>query len=479
MNKLKLLLCYTLFNISLGVCAQTKQSKPNVIILFADDMRSTMVQGMGGDNVKTPNLDRLMNQGLAFSHAYIMGGSVGAVCMPSRAMLLTGRNLFNLTKNGKEIPRTDKTMGELFKEAGYQTYGIGKWHNGIEAYVRSFTGGDEIMFGGMPQSQWQVPLNHFKADGKYTHPSPLIDTGRTDLPEIADHVYENRHSSEIFASAAVNFIEKSKPAQPFFMYVAFTAPHDPRQSPDDYHKMYSEKDILLPDNFLPEHPFDNGHMNGRDEKLLPRPRDPQKVKKEIKDYYAIVSHLDAQIGRILDALEKTGQKENTIVIFSADNGLAVGQHGLLGKQNLYEHSVRVPMIWSGVGIPNNKKTNAYHYISDIYPTLCDMLKIEKPSTVDGTSFLPTIKNPLEKGYDKLYFSFRQFHRAVSDGKYKLIEYNVKGERHTQLFDLEKDPLEKDNLAKDNNYKTIVSKLRADLVKHRKEVNDEGAFWEGF
>jgi arylsulfatase A-like enzyme len=220
-------------------------------------------------------------------------------------------------------------------------------------------------------------------------------------------------------------------------------------------------------------------MHGRDEVLLGFPRKPDEVKKEIKDYYGAISYLDMQIGRILDALKKTGQYDNTIIIFAGDNGLALGQHGLLGKQSVYEHSVGVPMIWNGPGVTKNSRSKAYCYLTDIFPTLCDMLKIKSPQPMAGKSFIQCLTDPDKEARSELFFSFANIHRAVSDRHYKLIEYNVKHVRHTQLFDLQKDPWELKNLADIPEFAPIKERLRADLLKHKAETHDDTPFWKGF
>jgi arylsulfatase A-like enzyme len=462
------------------VLAQKPTQKPNVIILLADDMRAKTIHALGNNEVITPNLDKLVKSGVAFPHAYNMGGHTGAVCVSSRAMLMTGQTIHKLGDDITEIPKDYTLLGKLLSSSGYKTYGVGKWHNGVPSYVQSFRGGDEIMFGGMTSSQWNIPLNHFNKDGIYDHAYTPSDPANRDLSRIADHVYEGRHSAEIFADAAVKYLKSEKGTDPFFLYVAFTTPHDPRQMPKEYLEMYDTAKISLPVNFLPEHPFDNGHMHGRDEKLLGFPRKPDEVKREIRDYYAIITHLDAQIGRIMDALKASGQLENTIVVFAGDNGLALGQHGLMGKQNLYEHTVGVPMVWSGPGIAKGKQSSAYSYLVDIYPTLCDLLKIKKPATVDGSSFSASLKDPSKSNHKEMFFAFRDLQRAVSDTRYKLIEYNVKKVRTTQLFDLKTDPYEMNNLAGNLEYKATLARLRNDLLAHKSTSGDaESSFWVGF
>jgi len=464
----------------LQTTAQTKSSKPNVIILFADDMRANTIHALGNKEVITPNLDQLVKSGTAFPHAYNMGGHTGAVCVSSRAMLMTGQTIHHLGSSKTEIPDNHTPLGFVFQAHNYQTYGIGKWHNGTQSYSESFKGGAEIMFGGMTSSQFDVPLNHFNPQGVYGRKDEPANPKNRDLPVIADHKYAGKHSAEIFADAAIGFLKSDQSKKPFFLYVAFTTPHDPRQVPQQYYDLYDTAKIALPVNFLPEHPFDNGHMQGRDEKLLGFPRIPKEVKGEIRDYYATITHLDAQVGRIVKALKESGQDENTIIIFAGDNGLAIGQHGLMGKQSLYEHSIGVPMIWSGAGIAKDKRSTAYCYLTDIYPTLCDVLKIQKPATVDGQSFAKSLKNPDSPLHNKVYFAFRDFQRAVSDRRYKLIEYNVKNVRTTQLFDLNKDPYEMKNLANKAEFKPLVGKLRVDLLKYKDLSGDaKSPFWTGF
>jgi arylsulfatase A-like enzyme len=204
----------------------------------------------------------------------------------------------------------------------------------------------------------------------------------------------------------------------------------------------------------------------RDEQLLPVPRNPEAIKKEIALYYGMVSEMDAQVGRILDALEKNGLKENTLIIFAGDNGLAVGQHGLLGKQNLYEHSIRVPMILSGPGIPTNKKTDGFTYLSDITPTILDYLKIQAPSSVEAKSLVPVILDPTKKVRTSIYNVYGHWSRSIkSEDGFKLIVYNVDGILTTQLFNLKKDPFEVNDLSKEPVYKEKIYQMR-NLLKQQ-------------
>jgi len=277
-----------------------------------------------------------------------------------------------------------------------------------------------------------------------------------------DHIREGKHSSELFADAACHFLEKRDSAEPFFLYVAFTAPHDPRTAPKKYLDMYAREKMALPPNFLPEHPFDNGEMHVRDEKLAEFPRTPEEVRKHIAEYYAIISHLDAQIGRIMRALSRTGQ---------ADNTLALGQHGLLGKQSVYEHSVHVPLIMSGPGIPRGERRDDLCCLADIFRSVCDLTGIQTPDSVEGESLVPAIRNQTRKQREALCFAYRHFQRALRMKRWKLILYNVQGTKHTQLFDLENDPWESNNLAEDPSQIERIQKMTEILKSMMAEADD--------
>lgn len=228
--------------------------------------------------------------------------------------------------------------------------------------------------------------------------------------------------------------------------------------------------MTLPGNFMPRHPFDAGVHDIRDEKLMKRPLDPEKLRARLARYYALITHTDAQIGRILAALEESGHADNTIVVFSSDNGLALGSHGLTGKQNLYEASVKVPLVLSGPGIPRSGRRRQLCYLYDIYPTLCELAGIETAPTVQFRSLLPVIREAGAGFRDHLSFAFMQWQRAVRDERFKLIEFCVDGKQTTRLFDLQADPLELKNLAETPGHEADLKRLRALLEKEgRREL----------
>jgi arylsulfatase A-like enzyme len=433
-----------------------QRNRPNILFLLADDQRFDTIRALGNKEILTPHLDKLVSTGTTFTRAYIMGGDNAAVCVPSRAMLLTGRTLFHAQPFVKGT-----TLPEIMRQSGYATFGTGKWHNPPEVYSRGFTAGSNVFFGGM-SDHLKVPVNDFDPSGKY--------------PKEEQH-FAGNFSSELFSDAAIQFLRQHKGQEPFFIYLPYTAPHDPRMAPKQFRDLYRDEKIVLPKNFMAEHPFDNGEMNVRDEQLAPRPRPPEIIRKHIADYYAMISHLDAQIGRVLAALEESGQAGNTVIVFAADNGLAVGQHGLMGKQNVYEHSVHVPLIIAGPDIPKGKRIDAFVYLFDIFPTLCEVSGIPVPETVEGRSLVPVITGQKAALRNTLFFAYRNVQRAVRDDRYKLIEYFVgadgKGTRITQFFDLAGDPWETRDLATDSKHAENLGRLRKEIARWMKEVEDPG------
>lgn len=437
--------------------------RPNILFLFTDDQRFDTLQALNNPAVKTPHMDRLVRKGTAFTQAHIMGGTVPAVCAPSRAMMLTGQTLFHIDESiirpqiaeelGR-IPRPFHLYPEVLREAGYETFGTGKWHNGPALYARCFGSGGEIFFGGM-SDHLAVPVAEYDPTGEY--------------PQEQRSVGE-KFSSELFSDAAIEFLKNRKGSEPYLAYVSYTSPHDPRMAPAEYVAMYPPESIEVPENFLPEHPFDNGELRIRDEMLGPFPRTEAVVKQEIAGYYAMISEVDAQIGRILDALEETGEADNTVVIFAGDNGLAVGQHGLLGKQSMYEHSIRVPLVIAGPGIPAGETRDALVYLSDLFPTICEFAGVPIPETVEGSSLLPVIHERATLR-DSVFAAYRDFQRCVKTHEWKLTLHSVKGQETTQLFDLLNDPLERSNLAARPEHAGKVAELRAELAAWMKRVDD--------
>lgn len=464
--------------------------RPNILFFFTDDQRFDTIHALGNEQIVTPNLDWLVAQGTAFSNAYIMGGTSGAVCMPSRAMLWTGRTLFHIQEQGQGIAADHVMLGETLQRDGYTVFGTGKWHNGPAAHARNFDAGAEIFYGGM-DDHWNMPVCDFDPTGEYPQRiHQTVDFVKQRVVEkVADHIHAGRHSSVLFCDAAIEFLRSRRSADPFFIYVGFTAPHDPRTMPRQYLEMYDSESLAIGESFMPEHPFDNGELGVRDELLEAFPRDPDRIRRHLAAYYGMITHLDTQIGRVLDALRETGQLENTIIVLAGDNGLALGRHGLMGKQSLYEHSIHVPLLMTGPGIAAGARSDAFVYLNDIYPTLCELIGSPVPPSVEGVSFAAELTKDdrrwtMDSGWSSnvkrqrstvnrpyLLFAYRHLMRGVRDERWKLIEYVVEGQRRTQLFDLQTDPGEMVNLADDPACADHLARLRGLLAQWRDELGD--------
>lgn len=464
--------------ISVNLLAAEKQ--PNILFVLADDQRANTINYLGNDEIITPNLDKLVQEGTYFNNTYIMGSYSGAVCQPSRAMLLTGRYLNNLKKTGGFIPETDITVGETLQKAGYNCYGIGKYHSDQASFARCFNDGTDIYFGGM-FDQWNVPLNSYESLANYKRDMhPVIEDAHHSNKVTytkGEYTFGGKHSTEIFSEAAIDYIASYNSEKPFFLYTALMTPHDPRSTYQSYIDMYDTANISIPENFLPEHPFDNGELRVRDEQLAAFPRVKSEVKEHIRDYYALITQNDAKLGQIIQALKDKGIYDNTIIIYSGDNGLGLGQHGLMGKQNMYDHSAKVPLLMVGDGITANQKSDALVYLSDLYPTICEMVGVEIPASVQTSSFYASVKDAEAPHREFLMTSYKAQQRGVRDGQYKMIKYNVKGEKHLQLFDLANDPWETTNLIENKKYKREVKTLEAAMDVMLVEFNDDKWTWE--
>lgn len=474
-----------------------EKGKPNIVLILADDQTYESIRALGNQDIKTPNLDRLVRNGTTFTHAYNMGGWSGAICVASRSMLLSGRYLWRAEKETERWASGDtaafnRTWPKLMEQAGYETYMTGKWHVGVPAeqvfqHVRHVRGG-------MPPDAWgkgggREVAEAIRNGGDAAATMP-VGYNRPLSPD--DHSWDptdttfggywqgGKHWSEVLKDDALEYIDAAAGREsPFFMYLAFNAPHDPRQSPREYLDKYPVENIPVPDNFLPEYPYKDAMGAGpglRDEALAPFPRTEYAVKKHRQEYYALITHLDAQIGKILDALEASGQMNNTYVFFTADHGLAVGHHGLIGKQNMYDHSVRVPFIVAGPGIPKDAKRDQTVYLQDVMATALDLAGIEKPAYVEFESLMDLIRDPgRESHLEYVYGAYTGTQRMITKGDYKLIVYPKINK--VRLYNLKDDPQEMRDLAGKPEYEEQVTALSEELRALQREMDDKLALQE--
>jgi len=455
---------YSLFILILLVsaCQRTApyEGPINVLVLYTDDQRYNTIAALGNDEIITPNMDRLVREGTAFTHAHTMGGLHGALCAPSRSMLMTGRPLFSLEGAGNNIPAEHVMMPEHPPVAAYQTFATGKWHNDRASFARAFGAAENIFFGGM----------HWPGEGG--HEAPLLHAfDSTGVYDREDRRSVEGFSSMLYADAAIAFIQTPR-EKPFFAYVSFTSPHDPRTPPAPYDNWYGPDSVSVPPNLMSEHPFDNGELMVRDERLREHPRTERMAQEELATYYGMISEVDAQIGRILDALDEAGLRDRTLIVFAGDNGLAVGSHGLLGKQNLYEHSMRVPLVFAGPGIPAGERRDALVYIHDIFPTVSELLGLDVPVTSEGHSLGPIMHGAEASVRDTVFYVYRDLQRGVRTSEdWKFIQYNVEGERADQLFNLEEDPNEMHNLADVPEHADRKAAMEAALISTSRQYTD--------
>lgn len=463
-----------MFAMAMTLCSATvassagelqKSRRPNVLFLLSDDQRPDTIRALGNPIIQTPHLDGLVKSGTSFTRATC----ANPICTPSRAEILTGAGGFQngVRDFGGRIRPGVALWAQTMKRAGYRTGYVGKWHNDGRPSERGYDETPVLYAGG--GGRWSVPTTDWNGRPVTGYRGWIFQTDdrKRKFPERGVGLTPN--ISADFADAAIGFLKNPNEKRPFFLHVNFTAPHDPLLMPFGYENMYDPRKIPVPKNFLPRHPFDHGNFNGRDEKLLEWPRTKKAVRDELAVYYSVISHLDAQVGRIIKTLKSTGQLENTIVIFASDHGLGVGSHGLRGKQSMYEHTIGVPLIFSGPGIPRGQRTAAQCYLRDLFPTTCDLTHVAIPKSVTGRSLRPVMTGKTDRIYPHVFGYFRNFQRMIRTDDWKLIHYPQVNQ--TQLFHLKTDPHELQDLSADRKFAARRKELESKLRAWQRSVND--------
>lgn len=428
--------------------------RPNVLLLVADDQRPDTIGALGNTSIRTPHLDHLVQRGTTFTRAVC----AYPICVYSRAEILTGCTSFRAMQPylGGKLNESLPLLPRTLQQAGYRTAYVGKWHTSGKPTTRGYDLSRGLYGPGGGKLPPTVPLDRFgKPNTGYTGWVFQDDDG-TKHSERGVGLTPN--ISEPFADAAIALIDAGD-SRPFFIHVNFTAPHDPRFIPKGFETAAARRPPL-PGNFAPDHPFDHGNQGGRDEVLLPRPLEPDVVRDELGIYYALVEHLDAQVGRIVAELERTGKLADTIIIYTADHGLALGSHGLTGKQNMYEHSINVPLVMAGPGIPADIRRAGQCYLRDLFPTLCEWCGAKTPDGLDGRSLNPLITGELAEIHPFVVGYFTDTQRMIREGKWKYARYPKAGRE--QLFDLQRDPDELHDLSADSGLASRMAELRGRL-----------------
>lgn len=405
-----------------SVAGSQLRRMPNVVVVFIDDLRADAIGALGNPAVNTPHLDRLVERGFVFRRAYTMGSMIPAVCTPSRAMLLTGKSLFRADPLAKERAPEEQNLPRAMKAAGYATLHAGK---------------------------------------RVNSPSAITD--------LFDESYDPGPAARVM-DETIDFIQRRAGEAPLFLYIAGHEPHDPQSAPSSFYDRIAPSDVPLPETFAPWHPFDNGAITVRDERTLPWPRTPERVRGKLARYYASLEYFDREFGRVLDALSVAGELERTVFVIAGDNGLSLGEHGLLGKQNLYEFGgMHVPLVFAGAGIQKGE-TRSLVYLMDVFPTLCELTSIAPPAELEGRSLRPVVEGEMPRVREYLFTAYGEAaQRAVTDERWKLIRYPQIDK--TQLFDLANDPREQHDLAGDPRRAAEQARLLAELAAQQRTWGD--------
>lgn len=446
--------------------SRPRTDRPNFLFIICDDLMYRTIHSLNNPEVHTPNMDRLAASGCAFTHCFHQGSWSGAVCVPSRTMLNSGLTAFRAEEGLDEVPTWGQTLGA----AGYDTYICGKWHLDPTVLQRSFKEMGPVA----PGMLVSTPVG----GAAYNRPQPGNDWQPWDKSQKGHWVHTKlwanqipdriEHSAVLYSDCVIDHLLKraAKRDTPFFIYLGFNSPHDPRQSPKEYLDRYPQQKIELPPNFLPEHPFDQGDARVRDELLAPFPRTPEAVQLHRREYYALITYMDEEIGRVLDALDRSGKTSSTYVILTADHGLAVGEHGLLGKQNMYDCSIRMPLLIAGPGITPGRRIDELVYQHSMYATTCELAGVPIPSSVQFPSLVPLLHGGNQPVHDAVFSYYRDFQRMVRTKTHKLILYPQI--RRVQLFDMETDPWEMHDLSDDS----ALAGTKTNLMQHLKQLRQQ-------
>lgn len=466
--------------------------RSNILLIVVDDQSPQDLKAYNAASVlNSPTIDQLAARGVVVENVVHMGSFSGAVCTPSRHMMMCGRSVWHLpispgAKAGNRCPPNLElsTLPAVFNRAGYDTMRTCKRGNSYEAANKQFT---------------------VRRD----------DTKRGDTDDTG---------SAWHAEQVLDYLRERQAARdddPFLIWFGFSHPHDTRDGKPEYLAKYGATNHTdranppalnplappLPVNYLPRHPFPDGHPNLRDEVDVSgvwTRRDEATIRNEIGRQFACSEYIDAQIDRVLDQLESTGDLANTIVIYTSDHGMAIGRHGLQGKQNLYQHTWQVPFIAAGPGIPAGTRAAGDFYLLDLLATCCDFAGITPPESNEGLSARPVLTGQAKSLRDVLFGVYsggtKPGMRCVRKDDWKLIKYDVLdgAVRQTQLFNLKDNPHEllsehhaaevaavthstptimQRNLADDPDYAAVRTELEALLLEEMTRLHDPERLWD--
>lgn len=448
----------------LGLPVGQAKNVSNIVVLLCDDMNPFYTGFAGDPDADTPNLDKLAEQSAMFTRCY----AASTVCMPSRTSLVTGLYPHGTgawgNANEQLIPEHLTSMFSDFKKAGYATAMIGKTHwmsgTGFKKFYDSkadyyqrlgidYFEDVATMFASRGGSG--VYQDFLRKIGKFdANSKDMTDRLRSNQYLVRPSLLEPNETCDwMMTDFAIETIRSAPDDKPFMMMVGYSYPHSPYDPLDEYAALYESGTMALRENVKPFQKY------GTDYTL-------DTVRETKAAYLAKISFIDDMVGRIIDSLKESGRWENTILVFTADHGMAIGEHGNITKGRFWEEVARIPMIIRIPGMTDRGvKLSALSQLIDLYPTLLDAAEGECSPYVSGRSLMPAIRNPGETVRDAVFCEIQQ------DG---MLNYMVRGERYKwyiekgkeYLYDLDSDPFEKKNLINSADHETVVSELRERL-----------------
>lgn len=451
----------------------TTDRQPNVLLLMADDL-NTALSGFGHPQCQTPMLDRLARDGVRFENMHCQY----PVCGSSRASLMTGLypytngmlgNSGDLRKNMPHVV----TMSQLFRQNGYRVGRVSKiYHMGIPPEIIAGTAihddapsWDEVV-------NIKAPEQH--APGVKTEWSPKDKSSQT-FTGVEAEGGDLAHADGMAAEAAIQFLKRNQ-HRPFFLACGFVRPHVPLVAPSKYFDRYDREAMIAPK--VPEGDLDDVPGIIREYKSISRYGvTPELHKGLLEAYYASISYMDAQVGRVLDELDELGLKENTIVVFSSDHGYLLGHHNKFQKQHLFEEATRVPFILRAPWLraTHGKATRQITELVDLYPTIAELAGLTPPAGLQGESLLPLLKDPVSKEWGKT-FAFtisRSGGESIRTHEWRYTQWGY-GAKGKELFDLKNDPGEFTNLAGNPQYAAQRKRLEKQLDAKRRDAGYDPA-----
>ena len=475
--------------------------RPNIVFIMSDDHAVSAVSAYNDWLSKvapTPNIDRIAENGMLMTRTF----NTNSICGPSRASILTGKyshvNGFFKNEKGGDFDGSQMTFPKLFQSAGYETAVVGQWHLGTNP-----TGFD-----------YSKVMINWGGQGTYFNPV-FLENGRDTIVE------RQRHSTAQVAHDALKWLDKGRDKdKPFMLMYQFKAPHRPWEPAEEFQSLFTDGDLPQPANFNDDYKgrkaaknqwmeIEN-HMNRRDLKIPPpaglsrleqnayykygnkgefwTPNDSLqgadlknwKYQTYIKDYLRCVAGVDKAVGQMLDYLEANDLSENTVVIYTSDQGFYLGEHGWFDKRWMYEESFRMPFIISYPKMIQPKSENSNLLLNiDFAPTLLELASIEIPKSIQGTSFVPQLKSNFEDVRDAVYYHYYEYpkwhmvqpHYGIRTKRFKLIHFYYSMDQW-ELYDLDSDPNEMNNLYENVKYKNLIGALKKKLKGLQTSYKDD-------